>query len=199
MDEKPKPIIDPKTRKSRLSIERMERVQRIAGMYLRGVTIREIAELAHVSTGQVHRDLAHAKAIWKKTAEASFEDLLSKEFARLDAIEDEAWKAWRRSQQLKLERAKEVTQSTDGQSVKRTKRQRQSDGEAAFLQIALGCVDRRLKLIELAKKRNEGDGDDMVVKAVEVIVHTREQAQAMLEFEEFRSMVKDPNKKGNQT
>lgn len=173
-----------------MTVARLERLELIAGYYLKGHTLRQICELVQKSLAQVHRDLRHIRGVWQEKFSANLYDLINRELARLDAIEQEAWIAWRRSQQARTERAKDVTSSPDGVTTKRSQKKKQPDGEAAFLQIAMNCVDRRIKLFEFIAKKDGGEADDVVIKAVEVIVNTREEAQAMLEFEDFRRIVK---------
>jgi hypothetical protein len=88
-----------------------------------------------------------------------------------------------------VEKSKEVSRDAEGKSTKRVTKQRMQVGEAMFLKVALDCVVQRAKLLGL-DKQDEGDGDDIQIQAVEVIVGTREQAESMLEYEEFRSIVK---------
>lgn len=177
----------------RLTRARQERLERVADLYLKGKAFRTIGELVGVSLAQVQRDLALCKREWAKATSTTIQTLAGKELARLDRIEAEAWRAWERSQAKQVERSKEVTQSDTGHTTKNLKRSKQGAGDPAFLQIALGCVNQRIRLMELLKT-SEGDGDDVVIDAVEVIVRNREEAQAMLEFEEFRNAVA---RKGN--
>lgn len=174
---------------ARLKDQRNERVGRVAALYIKGTPIRQIAELLLLNVRRVHRDIGHARQAWKEAAREELKALLAKELARIDLVETEAWSAWNRSQQVAIEKSKEVSRDAEGKSTKRTTKQRKQVGEAMFLKVALECVVQRAKLLGL-DKQDEGDGDDIQIQAVEVIVGTREQAESMLEYEEFRSIVK---------
>ncbi|XZE21809.1 hypothetical protein SH449x_001716 [Pirellulaceae bacterium SH449] len=173
----------------RLTRARQERLEKVADLYLRGKSFRTIGELVGVSLAQVQRDLALCKIEWARSTATGIQNLASKEFARLDRIEAEAWRGWERSQAKIVERAREVTKSESGHTTKNLKRSKQGTGDPAFLQIALGCVNQRIRLMDLVKKSDGGSPDDVVIDAVEVIVRNREEAQAMLEFEQFRNIV----------
>jgi hypothetical protein len=108
----------------------------------------------------------------------------------IDKIEAEAWRACERSQQPQIERAKEQTSWGEDVTTKYSKRIRQISGEQSYLGIAIKCVEMRTKLFAMIQ--SDGSSDDVVIDAVEVIVHNRDEAMQMLEFEQFRSIVPRP-------
>lgn len=157
-------------------------------MHLAGKTLRSISELCGISRAQVVRDLRLVRQEWARRCSEGLRSLMEKELARLDRIEAEAWRAWENSQQPLVESTKDRTKSGEGVTHRRSKRVRQTAGEQSFLGIMLNCVQARLKLFEMMRIEN-GDADDMVVEAVEVIVENREEALKMLTFEQFRNAV----------
>lgn len=177
------------TKLNRLSEKRMERVGTVAKLWLQGKPLRAIAELTATSTAQIRRDLKHAKALWKESTMATLDGLLSVELARIDQVEAEAWRGWFKSQEATKETMVEKGKDSEGTYTKRQLRKRQQIGMPDFLKIALNCVEMRVRILSAIKEEN-GENDDIVVQAVEVIVDNREQAKQMLEFEDFRKIVK---------
>lgn len=172
----------------RLSVERLERVEKVAELWLKGKGLRTISKLVGKSITQVSRDLNHARALWAKTFRDNLNRLVDEAFARLDRIEAEAWRAWERSQAKSIETSTEVNEGLEGTTTKRTKKVRRPIGEAAMLAIPLKCVEARIRLFEFMTRDSAGDRDDIIVEAVEVIVQNREEAEQMLTFEQFRDM-----------
>lgn len=173
---------------SRLTLKRLERVENVAKLWLSGHSLRDIAEIVSKSVAQVCRDLEHARAIWSKSLKENLDFLLNRELARLDTLEAEAWRAWRDSRRDQTATSYSKTKSPDGTTVQRGKKVSKTAGEAPFMGIILECIKTRLKYIEFARASEVGEGDDILVEAVEVVVKTREEAQKMLTFETFRRM-----------
>lgn len=173
----------------------MERVAKVGEYWIKGKSYRTIAELLGISPAQVGRDLSHARMLWQKSTMATLDALLSAELARIDQVEAEAWRGWARSQQTLKETTRErsITSAEDdeggGITDKRSVKKKQHYGDAMFLKIALDCVEKRLKILA-AIKEETGESDDIVVQAVEVIVSSREEAQGMLTYEDFRKIAK---------
>jgi len=172
----------------RLSVERLTRVEQVAEYWLKGKGLRVISQLVGLSIAQVRRDLDHARKLWAQTFRDNLNGLVDKEFARLDRIEAEAWRAWERSQAKSIEKTTEVNEGLEGTTTKRTRKVKQPIGEAAMLAIPLKCVEARIRLFEFMTRDSAGDRDDIIVEAVEVIVQNREEAEQMLTFEQFRDM-----------
>ncbi|MCE3019060.1 MAG: hypothetical protein ACK56W_24840 [Pirellula sp.] len=180
---------------SRLTKARLDRVRRVGELHLQGHSIRAIAEMCSQSHAQIHRDLQHARKAWLGSFKAHAEQMLAKENARLDVLASEAWAAWRRSQR---DQSEKTFVREDGTITRRTKRVAQSVGDPRFLGIILECSKSKLKLLEVARASEAGNGDDVLVEAIEVVVRSREEAQKMLTFEAFRRMtgVDDSKDKG---
>lgn len=198
-------MVDPKGNKRNsnpkiaiLADKRQERLTRVAALYVQGRhSLREIARrCGELTVRQIRRDLDHIRKMWADSASEDLKFYLSKELARIDLIEGEAWREWEKSCQPEVETAIQIetaSQSEGGQEPqkieKRGRKKKYSSGNPAFLSQMLGCVDRRMRLLGL-DDRTQGGADDIQVQAVEVICDDREQAMAMIEFEEFRTLIK---------
>ena len=174
---------------AQLKDQRNERVGRVAALYLQQKPIKLIAELLQVNIRRVYNDIKLAREMWREAAKEELKSLLSKEIARIDLIEAEAWSAWTRSQQLAIEELRERSRSEDGFTKRRVTKKSKQVGDPRFLTAAMGCVAMRAKLLGL-DKQDDGDADDVQIDAVEVIVKNREEAIAMMTFEDFRSRAK---------
>lgn len=172
----------------RLTLKRLERVENVAKLWLSGHSLRDIAEIVSKSVAQVRRDLEHARAIWSKSLKENLDFLLNRELARLDTLEAEAWRAWRESRRDQVSTSFTKTKNPDGETVQKGKKVSKTAGEGHFMTIILQCIQTRLKYIEFARASEVGEGDDIIVEAVEVVVKSREEAQKMLSFETFRRM-----------
>lgn len=175
-----------------LAERRQERLARVAALYVQGrFSLREIAQrCGELTVRQIRRDLTHIRQIWADSASQDVKFYLSKELARIDLIEAEAWRAWEKSCQPEVELIRQTESGEGNQKVrKRGRKTKFTAGNPAFLAQMLGCMDRRIRLLGL-EDRTQGGADDIQVHAVEVICENREQAMAMIEFEDFRTIVK---------
>lgn len=151
-------------------------------MYSQGLGIREIVEQLKeegVATGstQVSRDLLAIKERWEADSKLLVEERKERELAALDLVQEEAWRAWLRSQspsttkvnKVELQKPWEILpKGIDKKSlpkpeiskgklkmepIKETEEQKTSerDGNPAFLQITLQTVEMRLKVLGLLK------------------------------------------------
>ncbi|MCU0711983.1 MAG: hypothetical protein MUC43_07975 [Pirellula sp.] len=193
-EQKPKRNSIHREKLHRCTRQRQERLEKVADYYLKGKSFRTIGELVGISHSQIQRDVSLCKQEWAKATALGIRALANKELAKLDQVEAEAWRAWERSQAKLTETLRERIESTEGSTLKRGKRTKQSPGDPAFLQLALQCINQRLRIFELMRA-DGGDADDIVVEAVEVIVKNREEAQGMLTYEQFRKMADDADSK----
>src|SRR5262249_41025829 len=83
----------------RTSIQRQHDRTVIARLYLEGKTQAEIGEQIGVSQQQVAYDLKKIKAEWREQRTFDYTQIQNKQLAKIDLIEQEAWEAFRRSQQ----------------------------------------------------------------------------------------------------
>lgn len=176
-----------------LQDKRKERLTRVAALYVQGrFTMKEIAQrCGEVTVRQIERDIKHIRKLWADAASQDVKYYLSQELAKIDRIEGECWRGWEASWRGEKEAVKQVEEDADGNVVVKRGRKRKYGmaGNPAFMSQILGCVDRRMRLLGL-DDRATGGADDIQVQAVEVICDNREQALAMIEFEDFRTIVK---------
>jgi hypothetical protein len=151
-----------KTGPKRTPFERERDRSEIARLYLTRMPQAKIAELVHLSPGQVNADLAAVRKEWLKARVRNFDADLNRELARIDALEVEYWEAWRGS---KLPRKQETTQQRQAETVALvvTVRSDEHEGNPQFLAGVQWCIDRRIKLLgidaplKIAPTNPEGD------------------------------------------
>jgi DNA-binding CsgD family transcriptional regulator len=69
--------------------------ERVAALYLKGMTMVKIGDELGISTATVHRDLKAIQELWLRSSLLSFDAIKARELARIDEIEKEAWEAWK--------------------------------------------------------------------------------------------------------
>ena len=131
----------------------------VARRYILGETQREIAQVHGVSQGQIHLDLVALREFWLASALQDFGTHVAEELARIDQVEQEAWRGWFRSAE-----PREVTlteQAEGGDRVirgeahplspkrKASVRREGQAGDSSFLALVLTCVERRCALLGL--------------------------------------------------
>lgn len=122
----------------------------IAERRFQGVSFRDIAAELHVSVGYCYSEYKHIEEQWREEAARNLDDLKARELAKLDKIEQEAWKAWDAS-------TKQATKITEDFGFKGAERHRTKAkatredqvGNPKFLDIIAKCIDRRCKLLGL--------------------------------------------------
>jgi hypothetical protein len=103
----------PRNKSEELALQ--QRRKQVAEMYLRGQTQWQIAHQMGVNQAQISRDLKVIRREWLNSAVQDFDARKAQELAKIDAVEAEAWTAWKRSQ----EPSEVVKASTDGSGVGR--------------------------------------------------------------------------------
>lgn len=131
-------------------IEREARRTEIARLYLMRLPQAEIGARVHVTQATVSRDLARIRQEWRESRAADFGDRLGEELARIDALEQTYWEAWRRSLDPKRT---ETTQQRQGESVEIavTIRTDGSEGNPGFLAGIQWCISKRVEILGLGK------------------------------------------------
>ena len=154
----------------RTQAQRAADLVQIENLHLRGKTQIEIAEIISsqrpytLSRQQVDYDLRSLTKSWLAEATAERNSAMAKELATIKALQAECWAAW---EQSKSERTK-ARQETGGKGkdgkatvTKASMEKEQRDGNPAFLQAVLSCIDRRCKLLGLdAPTKQEVTGKD---------------------------------------
>jgi hypothetical protein len=132
----------------RTDFERDRDRTEIARLYLTRIPHAKIAEMVHLSPGQVNTDLSYIRKEWQKARIRDFDADLNRELARVEALELEYWEAWRAS---KRPRKHETTQQRQAETVALvvTIRTDESEGNPQFLAGVQWCIDRRIKLLGL--------------------------------------------------
>lgn len=145
--------------------ERDARLIRINRWYLQGVPIQTIAKREGLSKQQTSRDLLYLRGLWRAATVIDIDEHKSKELARLDVLEAEAWTAWQSSRSDR----RQITKSTkdvpvsigDGdisinKQIENKYQRSKRDGNSKFLEVVLQCIERRCKILGLdAPERTE--------------------------------------------
>ena len=148
-------------------------------MYCEGRTLRDIAQSVGISHVQVHHDLAVVFKRWRESAVADVAETRSKELAKINHVEREAWEAWNRSVGVDEESTTENFQeempihgraASDGnrgehealesgreeqplrlmrRAARAWARRHFESGDASYLNVVQWCIDRRIKLLGL--------------------------------------------------
>jgi predicted transcriptional regulator len=143
----------------RTPVERNRDLKLTAEMYIRGKTQYEIASELGISQSQVNYDLKAIQAQWRESTTMNLDEAKAKELARLDELEREFWAAWEASKGERTQARQEKNNS--GATVKASMMKEQRDGNPAFLNGVLSCIDRRCKLLGLdAPTKSELTGKD---------------------------------------
>lgn len=105
----------------------LERRQRIARLYLQGLTQHEIARQVGLTQAAVSLALTACRRYWQEESKRDFEEKLALELAKLNELEREAWDAWRSSR--------------DPISPRGSPR----PGDSRFLERVQRCIELRLR------------------------------------------------------
>lgn len=157
---------------TRSKFQRKADYERITSLYLRGWRQADIAAELGLTQQQVSYDLGVVQKQWRESTTMNLDEAKQKELARIDELQNDFWTAWESS---KTERTK-ARQETDGTKdrsgkpiVKKSSMEKeQRDGNPAFLQGVLSCIDRRCKLLGLdAPEKSEVDLKSRVLVTVD--------------------------------
>jgi hypothetical protein len=142
----------------------LERRQRVAALYLKGLQQGEIAALVGVTQQQISHDLKRLRETWHQAALQDTADVTARILAENTLLKAEAWQAWGRSQQPT--ETTETAQPEGGEvldahgrphpkaSTRKAKRRREgSAGDPRFLDRVGQCLDREVELRGLTPAR----------------------------------------------
>jgi hypothetical protein len=125
-----------------------QRRERVAESYLRGRRQYEIAEAEGVVDSVITKDLQAIRKKWRESSVRDFDEHVSRELDKIDLLEREHWEAWERSKKEKtVSRTSKKTGKNPADEASIEKQQR--DGNPAFLEGVLKCIERRCKLLGL--------------------------------------------------
>lgn len=112
-------IINPKQKKSQAEIHRLERRKKVGKLYLQRYTMLEISEALGIGYKTVVQDIKHIKNEWREEARENIGEVISRELAEIQKLENQAAMEFIRQRETK------------------------------FLELRLKCKDRRAKLLGL--------------------------------------------------
>lgn len=74
--------------------QRADAINKVGRLYLQGVYQTDIARQLDISQSQVSQYLKKLRSMWQEEAKKSYDEIASKEIAKLDNLEKEAWIAF---------------------------------------------------------------------------------------------------------
>jgi predicted transcriptional regulator len=124
------------------------RRQRVAELYLKGLSQGAIAEELGVKQSTVSRDLKRIQEDWRQSTIRDFDLAREEQLKKLTMVEQEGWSGYERSQKPQQEaRVKEGDQS------KATKTMKSRVGDPRFLDVILKCSAARRALLDLDRAK----------------------------------------------
>jgi hypothetical protein len=131
----------------------LERRQRVAGMYLQGMSQWEIGRQLGVTQQCIAKDVHALEKEWLASAVVAIDAAKAKELARIDRLERVAWRAWRRSCRRK-ERAstrmeRKLDEDTQKAKTVTSKATELRDGNPEYLKRVEWCISKRCELLKL--------------------------------------------------
>jgi len=152
-------------------------------LYIQGNPLSSIAKIIGAPLSNVKEDVQFIQAAWREAGEVEWSEHVSRQLARLDMLEQQAWSAWESSQ---CEENQEVLDFKDMTSAGRkavktalgkggavsatfnwTVKKSRNRGNAQFLNVILSVIRERSKLLGLDKiNTDDGAVDDVPIIAV---------------------------------
>lgn len=145
-------------------VERFEIKNIIATQYLKGAGAYDIHRhclgVGHsLSVKSVYNYLNSLKKEWFENRMTAVDEWVSKELAKIDNLEREAWEAWENSKKEKQKSFNKTIydgEPKEGQKPKiktneASKTIEASDGNSEFLKVVQWCIDKRLEIIGFGK------------------------------------------------
>lgn len=126
-------------------LRRVERRKEVAQMHVQGYTQAQIAEQLVISQATVCGDLKAIEKEWRDSAVRDFDLCREREIRKLSLIEQEAWRAWERSQ--KPQQSADLPGDESNRPTK--KRIRNQYGDPRFLALVNQCIASRRALLGL--------------------------------------------------
>ena len=133
--------------------------QKIAQLYVRGCSMREIGLELNLSATMVHREVSQIREEWKAAYIHEWGEMLLMELARLDELESTYWKAWERSQDdQRRHQAFHVDQDGNPVADRLDLVTGGSAGDPRFLAGVQWCIEKRCRLLRLEPASQEIGG-----------------------------------------
>jgi hypothetical protein len=131
----------------------LERRQRVAGMYLQGMSQWEIGRQLGVTQQCIAKDVQALEKEWLASTAVAIDAAKAKELARIDRLERIAWRAWRRSCQRKERATTRMERKLDEDAQKAktvtSKATELRDGNPEYLKRVEWCISKRCELLKL--------------------------------------------------
>ena len=128
-------------RRSKFQIEDNRRD--ITRLYLRGKTQMEIAQQLGISRAMVAYDLAAIQERWRDDTALDLDAAKSRELAKIDELERTYWATWESSLEQKETTTTARTEAGDALRATAQMKKETRDGNPAFLEGVLKCIQRR--------------------------------------------------------
>lgn len=136
--------------------QRMRRFQ-VESLWLQGWSVAAIVAELREPERTIRNDVKFIHRKWRRDGLRPFDHHKARELARLNEVEREAWKAWRRSIGVNEKRTKSTKAKGDANTGKMSNPEvgnstveTDSPGVPRFLQLVLSCIDRRCRLLRLS-------------------------------------------------
>lgn len=164
-------------------LTQMKRRDLVRRLYIQGNPLSAIAKIIGSPLSNVKDDVQYIQSAWRKAGEVEWSEHVSRQLARLDLLEQQAWSAWESSQ---CEENQEVLDFKDMTAAERkrikkslakgdsvtatfnwTVKKSRNRGNAQFLNVILSVIRERSKLLGLDKiNTDDGGVDDVPIIAV---------------------------------
>lgn len=132
---------------TRTKYEREDNFRQISAMYLAGMTQNSISIELGISQPQVSYDLKAIRKQWRESTIVNMNEMVSRELARIDALEIQYWEAWRDSKE-RSEKARQRVGS-EKQIIDAVVERETQSGDPAYLRGVQWCIEQRCKLLGL--------------------------------------------------
>jgi len=128
----------------------LQRRQRVAELYLTQHTQWEIARRLGINQSNVSRHLKALREEWQQSALMDFNARKAEELAKIDQLERDARRAWKRSKRTKeIETAHTKKSRRRGEESEASLRKEPSAGDAKFLSVVQWCINKRCEILGL--------------------------------------------------
>ncbi len=131
-----------------------QRRQRVAELYVKGLSQHQIAEQVGVTQKTICKDLQVVREQWQESALLNFNERTALELARLDRLESEAWAAFERSKRDLETETDRVETTTGGDRVITSVTKKQVNADVRYLEVIARCVELRSKITGILKPAN---------------------------------------------
>ena len=155
----------------------LARQEEIARLYVRGMTQYQIAEKLGTTRDVVSRVMQDVRKRWKESMVASYDEKISQQLAKYDAVEAAAWEGWERSLRNDVTKTKEKIEDPDGTTTKNKKSESEQSGNPAFLAVINKTIENRCRLLGLLDRKPEDEAAMTTgCSVVSIVVGNREEA-----------------------